>query len=425
MEVEDTLDHFHVVDNVAIFPLYLTIKLPNFSKLLRESGYDVDVTNTHIIAFAAVNSTSLITFERFDMLYPFGMAIFDKSASCITHLSADDDSMAVTGRILDSVSHSIKGDMYLEIRTNNPNFDVHANFFVKYGFLEPTISENKTIRMKYTSRPSTKQTLAQIRSLVASLKTNVSKLKVFIPLVVADTLSKYLSEINEAAGNLEIARYMQDEVAVLGLDSDNIINGSEGDVTLPEKYSPFVFHTHPDHINRKTKSFLSWPSGQDMMLVAYSYIEKKDQLMHLVPSHDGIWVIHVTTEFQKLLVLLRANNLRRCAEGILTAIRDVFVGFETPRQADVVAAIDRHTIAARYLALTKTYTLTRLVKDVPSLQEACVNFTVAEDAQLYNVSLIKWKRFSETYEKGVHLTFDYNVDHDGRLPPYFIPKLFY
>jgi hypothetical protein len=232
MEVEDTLDHFHVVDNVAIFPLYLTIKLPNFSKLLRESGYDVDVTNTHIIAFAAVNSTSLITFERFDMLYPFGMAIFDKSASCITHLSADDDSMAVTGRILDSVSHSIKGDMYLEIRTNNPNFDVHANFFVKYGFLEPTISENKTIRMKYTSRPSTKQTLAQIRSLVASLKTNVSKLKVFIPLVVADTLSKYLSEINEAAGNLEIARYMQDEVAVLGLDSDTV---SYTHLTLPTK----------------------------------------------------------------------------------------------------------------------------------------------------------------------------------------------
>jgi len=286
---------------------------------------------------------------------------------------------------------------------------VDANFFVKYGFIEPKLIK-KVIRMRYVKRPSTKLTLMQIRSAVASLKKNVLLINMFIPKVVAVTLSKCLREINEASGNLSIVKYIDNGAALIGLNSDNIQSGDEGSVPLPD--SPFVFHMHPDHITREFKAFISWPSGQDMMVVALSFLNFRDQLVHFVVSPEGLWSIHVTTEFQKLLVSLRSSNSYDCSQGILAAIHKVFTDFENPRLANTIDAIDRHNIGGRYLATTKNYKLSNLFTDVPDLNSVC-RVNVAEDAQLFNVSLIKWKRFSETADNGVYLTFDYIADLPG------------
>jgi hypothetical protein len=237
---------------------------------------------------------------------------------------------------------------------------------------------------------------------------------------VAVTLSKCLKEINEAAGNLSIVKYILTGTAVMGLNSDNIKSGDEGSVGLPEKYSPFVFHTHPDHITREFKTFISWPSGQDMMVVALSFLQFRDQLVHFVPSPEGLWSIHVTPEFQKLLVTLRSNNSFLCTQTILDAIHKVFTQFETPRSALQIEAIDRYNVGGQYLAATKNYKLSNLFADVPQLNQDC-KAEVSVDAQLFNVSLIKWKRFSETADEGVFLTFDYISDIAGGLSPFFFP----
>jgi hypothetical protein len=241
----------------------------------------------------------------------------------------------------------------------------------------------------------------------------------FIPKVVATTLSKCLKEINEASGNLSIVKYVEG-VAVIGLNSDNIKSGTEGAVELPDKYSPFVFHTHPDHITREFKAFISWPSGQDMMVVVLSYLQFRDQLVHFVPSPEGLWSIHVTPEFQKLLIALRTKNSYPCSQSILNAIHKVFTQFETPRLASQIEAIDRYNIGNQYLSTTKNYKLSNLFADVPELNQDCKT-DVSEDAQLFNVSLIKWKRFSETADEGVQLTFDYVSDIPGGLSPFFFP----
>jgi hypothetical protein len=242
----------------------------------------------------------------------------------------------------------------------------------------------------------------------------------FIPKVVATTLSKCINEINEAAGNLSIVKYVDGGMALIGLNSDNIRSGDAGSVGLPDKYSPFVFHTHPDHITREFKAFISWPSGQDMMVVALSFLQYRDQLVHFVASPEGLWSIHVTPEFQKLLVHLRTNNSHPCSESILNAIHKVFTQFETPRLSDTIEAIDRYNIGGQYLATTKNYKLSNLFADVPQLNQDCKT-DVSEDAQLFNVSLIKWKRFSETVDEGVQLTFDYVSDIPGGLSPFFFP----
>lgn len=418
MEYEVTINHFYVFDNIAVFPVKSAIDhFPNFQKKIKNSGYDI--SHNHRIIFAAVTSDHLITPTIFDTLHLFGVAIFNLQSKSIDYFKVENDAIAVKSRLLDVITNNIKGDLFMDMYTNNPNFDVDATYLVKYGFIEPKLI-NGVIRLRYVERPSTKLTLMQIRSAVTSLKSNVIVLNMFIPKVVATTLSKCIKEINEAAGNLSIVKYIDNNVALIGLNSDNIKSGDAGSVGLPDKYSPFVFHTHPDHITREFKAFISWPSGQDMMVVALSFLQYRDQLVHFVVSPEGLWSIHVTPEFQKLLVELRSKNAHPCAQSILNAIYKVFTQFETPRLTGEIEAIDRYNIGGQYLATTKNYKLSNLFIDVPQLQQDCKT-NVSTDAQLFNVSLIKWKRFLETVEEGVHLTFDYLADIPGGLSPFFFP----
>lgn len=418
MDVEVVIDHFYVFDNVAVFPVKSALDyFPNFQNKINNSGYDI--TNNHRIIFAAVTSDHLITPSTFDNLPLFGCAVLNLQSKSIDYFKVENDSTTVKSRLLDVITHNVHGEIFMDMYINNPNFDVDANFFVKYGFIEPILI-NKVIRLRYVKRPSTKLTLMQIRAAVASLKSNVLLINMFIPKVVATTLSKCIKEINEAAGNLSIVKYINNGIALIGLNSDNIKSGDEGSVGLPDKYSPFVFHTHPDHITREFKAFISWPSGQDMMMVALSFLQFRDQLVHFVASPEGLWSIHVTPEFQKLLINLRNKNSYPCSQSILDAIHKVFTQFESPRSALEIEAIDRYNIGGQYLSATKNYKLSNLFADVPQLNQDCKT-EVSEDAQLFNVSLIKWKRFSETSEEGVYLTFDYISDIPGGLSPFFFP----
>ncbi len=420
MEVEVAVtDHFYVFDNVAVFPTRPTLQnFPNFQQKILNAGYNINQVDG--LVFAAVTSNHLITEAVFDDLKLFGCAVLNLKSQAIDFFRVENESRFIKSRILDIISNTISDDIYLDLYTNNPNFDIDANYFVKYGFIEPKLVKG-AIRLKYSKRPSTKLTLMQIRVAVASLKSDVVVIHIFLPKVVAITLSKCIKEINEAAGNLSILKYNDSGVAIMGLNSDNITSGDEGSVGLPEQYSPFVFHTHPDHITREYKAFISWPSGQDMMVVVLSFFQFRNQLAHFVPSPEGIWIIHVTPEFQKLLIKLRTKNSYTCAHGILGAIHQIFTQFEDPRSAELVEAINRYNIGGQYLAATKKYKLSNLMSDVPELNDDCQH-EIYEDAQLFNVSLIKWKHFTESAEEGVYLTFDYVSDILGGLPPIIFPS---
>lgn len=427
MEVEVThgvindVDHFYVFDNVAVFPAQIAIEhFPRLrQKISNTGGYTF--AHNHRIVFAAVTSDYLITPNNFDELQLFGCAVFDLQTRTIDYLKVDTKPLlAVKTRLLDVITHNIQGDIFLNMYIDNPNFDIDAIYFVKYGFIEPKIINN-VIRMKYVKRPSKQLTLMQIKSAVSSMKpSNLIVLNIFIPRVVATTLSKYIKEMNEMSGNLSIVKYRENNVALIGLNSDNVKGRDEGSVDLPEKYSPFVFHTHPDHITREFKAFISWPSGQDMMAVALSYLEFRNQLAHFVVSPEGLWAIHVTSEFQKLLIQLRTKNNLSCSQSLLRAIYTVFTRFETSRSSLEVEAIERYNIGKQYLETTKNYKLANLFQDAPQLDQDCKT-DISQDVRLFDVFLIKWKQFSENTEEGVHLTFDYVIDIPGGFSPFFFP----
>lgn len=416
MEYEEVDDHFFVFDNVAVFTASSAIDyFPVFSQKMNNASYDFD--DGKKIVFAAVTSKNLITMSNFDLLEVHGLAILNMENKVIDFFHVENNAPAIKTRILDVITHNFQDEIFMDIVFNNLNFDVDALFLVKYGFCEPLLID-KVIRLRYIQRPSIKLTLMQIQSVVASLKSDVLIFQMFIPKVVATTLSKCIDELNEAAGNLSIVKYIETNVALMGLNSNNIQSGDEGNVGLPAAYSPFVFHTHPDHITREFKAFISWPSGQDMMLVAQSFINFRDQLVHFVASPEGLWTIHITPEFQKLLVYLRTKNSKKCVESLLDAIHKVFTQFEKPRLAEEVRPINRFAVRQEYLSTTKKYKLSNLFTHVPQLAVDC-KYDVQDDAQLFNVSLIKWKRFSETGDEGVSLTFDYISDIPGGLSPFF------
>ncbi|AHL67586.1 hypothetical protein DH26_gp093 [Chloriridovirus anopheles1] len=432
MQSEPIIDHFYTFDNVAVFTTLTAINyFPKFREKILNSGYLLDREpplssegeSNHRIIFAAVNSDNLITSQIFDELHLFGCAIFNLNTRTIDYFKVENHSKVVRTRILDIITNKIQGDIFLNLPpSNNPNFDIDAVFYVKYGFTYPQIINN-IITLKYVDKPSTKTTLMQIKAAVTSQKTNVFLLNMFIPRVVATTLSKCIKELNEAAGNLTIVKYINDGVALIGLNSDDIQSGDEGQVGLPEKYSPFVFHTHPDHITREFKAFISWPSGQDMMVVVLSFLQFRDQLVHFVASPEGLWTIHITVEFQKLLIKLRSTNAYTCSQSMLQAIYNIFTQFETQRLT-TIDPIERYNIGGQYLSATKNYKLSNLFADVPQLNSDCKT-DVSEDAQLFNISLIKWKKFSENVEEGVYLTFDYILDVPGGLVPFFFPISFF
>jgi hypothetical protein len=425
MEVHDgetvSIDHFYVFDNVAVFPV--TVALKNFSKFvtkIKSTGYDIE--HNHRIVFCAVNSDRLITLEIFDSLQVFGVAILNLQTKAVDYFVVNDNNRIVQTRILDVIAHKFTSDLYMDINVYNPNFDIDANFFAKYGFFDPVLKGN-VVRLKYLRRVPTKVTLMQIRSIVGNaLGMNMCILNIFIPRVVAATLSKCVQFMNEASGNLSIVKYVDGTdgpIAIIGLNSDNIREGEIGNVPLPEEYSPLVFHSHPDKVTREYKAFISWPSGQDMMVVVLYYLQNKDQLVHFVSSPEGLWTIHITSQFQKILKVLKTLNKIKCGESILEAIHNVFTKFEYGRTIDI-DPIERHNIGSQYLSATKNYKLSNLFVDVPSLQMDC-NTEIVEDAQLFDVSLIKWKKFTETSDEGVFLTFDYIPDPKGGLAPIIFP----
>ena len=170
MEVEVVADHFYVFDNVAVFPVKSAIDhFPKFQQKMINVGYDI--SHNHRIIFAAVVSDHLITPTTFDSLQLFGIAVLNLQIKAIDYFKVNQDSILIKSRILDVITHNIHGDIFIDIQTNNPNFDVDATYLVKYGFIEPKLV-NKIIRLKYVKRPSTKLTLMQIRAAVSSLKSN-------------------------------------------------------------------------------------------------------------------------------------------------------------------------------------------------------------------------------------------------------------
>jgi len=251
------------------------------------------------------------------------------------------------------------------------------------------------------------------------------KLTTLFPKSLADQMASYLNKPFEIGGKIGIRKYIETpigKVAVLECKKSDIVEGEGVDldgrgtysVAIPsELVSPLSFHSHPD-IGYK-QSFLLWPSGSDITAITSGYLNNTDILAHFVISSEGIWVVHLKPQFQRILYLLKnmqANeSATRCLDNLIKYITDAFAQMEGYHQYPHVFPLERHKMLQKFVTASKTLKITDFVGT--ELETSCAEFIHA-DFELYDIDLIKWNVFTGINE--VFLTFTYILDPIGGLP---------
>lgn len=354
-----------------------------------------------------------ITIDTVDTMQVGGIAIVNPSESGNIVSNIESESIESFNKLLQTIIIVFdKSNLWIKI--NHGWIKEIFEFLINMGFTEPiTILHDIYIQYK---RPVSKQVVFQkLNVMIEAIHTKKVNLKVKLSKNMIDLFSTYVQRPFEVAGKIAIREYNDDNVGILAFDKFNLIEGDKTNfvVPLPEN-APLSFHTHPDICYREFGCFLGWPSGQDMKVIPQKYLLNDDILAHFVISAEGIWIMHLNYDFQRILYQLKKNQANECGNILLEAIGNKFTSLETGRRFETINPMERHSIKSKYLELVNSYTISNLAQDVPELLNVC-RVDIHSDGLIYNINLIKWKILSETE---IYLDFDYYPDPDGGLPPY-------
>jgi hypothetical protein len=360
---------------------------------------------------------AFVTKYTFDSSTPIGFAniVTDSSEARVTSLLAVDDN--VKKQLLEYIINFFTIPIIIEISINTQDWLNEVNFLSTLGFGDPipNPSNNRIIDMKMVARSDHIDTLNKVMS-IAQAAPFLCKMKVFFPKTLANTLVLYLSDPAEVGGKICITRYTQDaeNIAVLGFNTSEVVPGNLNSFTVnipPDKVAPFSFHTHPDVCYTNLGCFLGWPSGNDIAFVVGNYLENRDILAHFVVSSEGIWVIHLRPQFQRLLYDLKNNySSQICQNKLVDFIRKSFVFLEGQRRYEIISPKDRAETRNKFIEVSKKLKISDYKGT--DVELACSPF-VNEDALLFDINLIKWKMFDSNK---VIMSFSYIVDPIGGLP---------
>ena len=251
-------------------------------------------------------------------------------------------------------------------------------------------------------------------------------LKVDFPKTLADTFMSYLTEPKEVGGKICISRYYRDsegaDVAVLGFNTDELVSGKDGSFAVdipPDKVSPFSFHTHPDVCYTSFGCFMGWPSGPDIGFVVHNYLQNRDILAHFVVSSEGIWVIHLRPQFQKLLYDLKNHvpgpethylTTQNCQVKLVEFVNKSFVFLEGQRKYELIRPTERSQARKKFIETSQKLKISDYTGT--EVEAACAPF-VKEDVLFFDIFLIKWNVFESNK---VVMSFSYTLDPAGGLP---------
>lgn len=341
------------------------------------------------------------------------------NAYVITHLSGELDAIF---KVVIATYSKEKFWIRLQESQWHPTLFTHL---IDYGFAKPVMLDRHYIYMKYISRVAKHQLVRLLDQLVVATRTNKAVLKTLFPPTLAALLASYSHKEFEVSGRIAIKSYDEANVATLAFDKFSALEGSKCSVEdnylvyVPAK-GPIIFHTHPNVCYGAFRFFLAWPSGQDMVVNPQFYLENNDILVQFVSSAEGLWTMHMSYEFQKILYYLKTNKLTTCSLHLLEAIKTKFEKVEQSRLKSHVDSQERPLMKQRYLEMVNAYTISHLLQDVPTLATACtVDMLADKDSVLYNINLIPWTTFTE--HGALRMDFEYLPDPEGNLPAYIPP----
>lgn len=405
--------YFFSCENIAIIS----------SKALKHYPQIESYVFTHVKPVKSVLFFSMkepfVTKNTFNASTPIGFAnvVIESNQVRVTPLLAIDN--GEKKRLLEYIINFFTIPIVIEVDLNNQDWFNDVTFFSNLGFGDPTPkpSNNRTIDMKLVPSFNYIDTLNKVMS-IAQSSPFLCKLKVFFPKTLANTLMSYLSEPNEVGGKICITKYAQDsegaDVAVLGFNTSELVPGNKDSFTVnipSDKVAPLSFHTHPDTCYTSYGCFLGWPSGPDIAFVVSNYLQNRDVLAHFVISSEGIWVIHLRPQFQKLLYELKNQySTQQCQEKLVEFIKRSFIFLEGQRRYEMISPVDRAETRRKFIDTSKNLKISDYKGTEVEL--ACSPF-VREDALLFDIDLIKWKTFESNK---VIMSFSYIVDPVGGLP---------
>jgi len=405
--------YFFSCENIAIIS---SNALNNYPQI--ESYVFTHIKPTKSILFFAMKEP-FVTKDTFNTSTPIGFAnivIENNQVRVAPLLSIDND---VKKRLLEYIINFFTKPVVVEISLDDQALYNDLNFFSSLGFGDPVINpnNNRNIDMKLIPMPNYIDTLNRVMNIAQSAPF-MCKFKTFFPKTLANTLVSYLSEPGEVGGKICITRYTKDsegsDVAVLGFNTSELIMGNMNSftVSLPlDKVAPFSFHTHPDVCYTTLGCFLGWPSGPDISMVVGNYLENRDILAHFVVSSEGIWVIHLRPQFQRLLFELKNNySTKYCQEKLVEFIRKSFIFLEGQRRFEMISPADRADTRRKFIDISKSLKISDYKGT--DVEIVCSPF-IKEDALLFDIDLIKWKTFESNK---VIMTFSYIIDPAGGLP---------
>jgi hypothetical protein len=308
-----------------------------------------------------------ITVDTLDSLTVNGFAIINNlnGNKVISYLNGINS--IIVKNILDVVTGTIhETKIWIRIYKNTWTQTL-INFLIEYGFAKPHILEGD-IYMKYIRPISRKVLVHKLKTMIRALESNRSVLKVWFSSKIAHLFATYIHKPFEVAGNLSIKEYNDQGTGILFFDEFNLLEGSKDTFVAPlAENAQLSFHTHPDICYKEFGCFLGWPSGQDMEVIPYNYLINKDILAHFVVSAEGIWVMHLTYDFQKILYQLKEKKSEKCGKMLIDAIGQKFRDIEIGRQYHHVSPLERHNTKKKYIDMVNNYKITNLAQDIPML----------------------------------------------------------
>jgi hypothetical protein len=400
---------FYTYNNIAIFSSDVLASIPTFIEKTTHYPPVPTLCATDLIV-ALIDSKYPITLDHFHNISGVNGICIINQAFLILYLNAlDVNTKRLMINVITSIlTHSLKCKLLL----SDPDFDQQSHFFSHAGFLDPIFNiDPPSIEMSWHKQITPSITLSSINKIVSSLKKDRVVLNLIISQNLASTLSKIIHFMNEGAGTLFLTNYTQNGDGVLGVNSKYIIEGGPNESSNPNPLTPFVFHSHPDRITIENKAFIAWPSGQDMRVVAGSFFTNRPQLVHMVISPEGIWVVMTSYEYQQVAKKMLKANLADKAMKLVNEIRDVFTQLEKYRVTDTIDPLYRHQTDQHYMVAVSKIKIGTVLKD-----EAFRDFA---NFPIFKLNYFKWSVFDNPTNV-VSVTVEYlpTVVVGAYLPPY-------
>jgi hypothetical protein len=405
--------YFFSCENIALISSYALKNYPQIKRYVL-----THVKPVKSVLFFAVKET-FVTKETFNSSTPigFGNVIIESTLVRVTTLLGAD--YAVKRRLLEYMNNFFTVPIIVEVDMDNQNWLEDISFLSGLGFGDPTpnLNNNRVIDMKIVPGSKPADTLNTVMN-IAQQAPLTCKIKVNFPKTLASTLMSYLSRPHEVGGKICITRYGKDpqgdDVAILGFNTNQLILGDPTShmVEIPaDQQAPFSFHTHPDVCYTDNQCFIGWPSSADVYLMVAYYLRNVDILAQFVASSEGIWVIHMRPQFQKVLYELKNNSgTEVCADLLGKFILTSFLLMEGSRSYVTVSPEDRPSIRKKFIDISKNLKMSDYAGT--DVEKLCAPF-IKEDVLLFDIELIKWKMFQT---KNVIMTFSYMLDPAGGLP---------